>query len=617
MSYSWIFDQTPASRSRRGGNPAEFAFEGDLETFVREVVQNANDQGTGDVGVEFAFRELRGQELSDFLETASWRTLEPHLRAASDSPQGASIAQTLDQLERREKLLLLRVEDRYTVGLTGDEYEDESHFTALCKDTLYSHKQRGSAGGSYGLGKSVLWSFSGLSSVLFSSNLHDEPPGKSSPRLIGRTELPSHELRKNGESRWYTGSGWFGEPVSTDGGHRAESVWGRNAERLSERLWLSRPAVSGTSILILGFRDPTEDTERPADDFAKRIRDASVKFFWPALVRKFETLRLNARGTGTSFSAAPDEVEEVAPFADCYRGRQQANGALEKPGDVVRREIEFDLPGKREGSPRKKHKGRVTLLVRWASSDDNSSLQDHVAMFRGSGMVVRYWRKSRLAVGARPFHAVVIAGHGHEPSERNAADNATEEFLRASEPPGHDKWQSTKGLKEEYKRGYKSALDDLHSKIRGELQDLVTPKPSVGQRGPDKLRKRFPLKAPRPDSPNPPPPTPFHFEGLSAVFREGRWLFSGKIRTTAEDHKGWTADVSVTRTTEDNRRLEDVPVCSLNVVDCKGTVSVLNGQGRIEVEPDTDEVDFEGETEVLAGVDAGEIELGIQGHVLG
>ncbi|MFW6053743.1 MAG: hypothetical protein ACOC9J_02910, partial [Persicimonas sp.] len=41
---AWIFDPTPASGKRRGGNPSEYAFEGDLETFVREVIQNANDQ---------------------------------------------------------------------------------------------------------------------------------------------------------------------------------------------------------------------------------------------------------------------------------------------------------------------------------------------------------------------------------------------------------------------------------------------------------------------------------------------------------------------------------------------------------------------------------------------
>ena len=59
----WIFDQLPPSGARRGGDPSEHAFRHDLETFVREVVQNANDQSLGRPEVHFALMELSGAEL--------------------------------------------------------------------------------------------------------------------------------------------------------------------------------------------------------------------------------------------------------------------------------------------------------------------------------------------------------------------------------------------------------------------------------------------------------------------------------------------------------------------------------------------------------------------------
>src|SRR5205085_2402474 len=144
--------------------------------------------------VHFRFVELSGEKLDTFLQAVAWRSLEPHLRAAASTRGGRNLKPFLEDFDRRRKLVVLVVEDRHTVGLTGDELDGDSHFRALCKDTLFSHKKSEGAGGSYGLGKSVLWTFSGLSLVLFNSNLSSEAKGQTSPRLFGRVELPTHEV---------------------------------------------------------------------------------------------------------------------------------------------------------------------------------------------------------------------------------------------------------------------------------------------------------------------------------------------------------------------------------------------------------------------------------------
>ena len=268
--FSWIFDAIPPSGARRGGDPAEHVFTRNLDTFVREVVQNANDQRIGKAPPEIHFRffELRGAALESFLAKVSWPMLEPHLRAAGGARGGRAIRRFLEDMERSHRLVLLTIEDRHTVGLTGAESEEDSHFRALCKDTLFSHKRHAGAGGSYGLGKSVLWAFSGLSTVIFNSVLHEHPEGCRSPRMIGRVELPSHKVG----SAWYSGSGWFGKPVKTNGGERAESIWHLDASLEARELFLTREEhATGTSILPWDSTIPQAMTS-PRFLFCQRIR---------------------------------------------------------------------------------------------------------------------------------------------------------------------------------------------------------------------------------------------------------------------------------------------------------------------------------------------------------
>ncbi len=260
----WVFDELPPSGARRGGNPSEHAFRRDLESLVREVVQNANDQSVAWPRIGFRLRCLEGEALERYLRAIRFDTLEPHLEGASRARGGAALSDFLEGLRRENRALVLDVEDRGTKGLVGHESEGESHFRALCKDTLYSHKSSEAAGGSYGLGKSVLWTFSGLSTVLFNSVLLETLDGQESPRLIGRTELPSHATE---DGTWYTGSGWFGRVAKVRGrGTRAESVWGDEARGAAEALRIDRdPDHTGTTNPNRRLpRNPTREEEAPS-----------------------------------------------------------------------------------------------------------------------------------------------------------------------------------------------------------------------------------------------------------------------------------------------------------------------------------------------------------------
>lgn len=607
----WIFDLPPASQARRGGDPSSHVFERDLATFVREVVQNANDQAIAQPTVVFRILDLAGDALHEFLDALSWSTLAPHLSAAArEGNRGASIKAALDELDDTDQLLLLVVEDRGTIGLTGGEAEDDSHFTALCRDTLYSHKADSGAGGSFGLGKSVMWSFSGISTVLFNSTLSTEAPGQTSPRLIGRTELPSHAIDVAGKETWYTGQGWLGAPVDAERGRRAESLWNRDARALAKRLHLSRDDVTGTSIGIVGFRDPTSDEELTPDAFLARMGRAAVENFWPAMSRPMEPLSIGVDAPDDELRMlAPDLVDDLQPFVHCLRHAERAGEALEEVGDVARADVPIEIPAMRGENGHDAVTGRVTLLA--TLLDEPTAYSDQIAMFRGPGMVVRYWSIRRLALGAPSFCAVLLCGHARSWlfEDADATDGYVEAFLRAAEPPGHDKWHSTPVLKTRYKRGYRKGIETMQKQVRQALKQLVIPTPAAGRRGPDKLRKRFPVGSSEGGSTGR-LASPFVFEDVTLTWSGTRWTFFGRIRPVEATDAPWSARLFLQPVAEDGQRLASrVPI---DVFDADIPCELSDGEATLEAGRETQGVEFSGES---ASIREGEVELVVRGEL--
>ncbi|MBL8949923.1 MAG: hypothetical protein JNK82_04040 [Myxococcaceae bacterium] len=599
---TWVFDALPPSGARRGGDPSEHVFKHELDTVVREVVQNANDQRVGAPRIDFTARELSGPELSAFQAALQFDALEQHLTAAGKSRLGKRIAARLRELKAGRRLTVLRVEDRNTVDLTGDESEGESHFRALCKDVLFSHKHVASAGGSYGLGKSVLWTFSGLSTVVFNSIPTELPAGKKAPRLIARAELPSHTTA----GQPFAGAGWFGVPTAARGGERAESVWSLHAAQAARELGVEREQLdSGTSILILDFREPAADEDAPPKVLESRIREAAVRWFWPAMLFEGRALRVS---TQRNQDLDPRFSSEVLPFIRCFDARKSGRDALEEPGDVVARDLELELPARRDGSPART--GRVRLVVRLASEDEASSHTGHVAMFRGAGMVVRYWDRTSLSSRNRPFHAILLAGEARDLEHVDDADRAVEAFLRDAEPPGHDEWESTPGLKETWARGYAKALEQLKTRVTQTLKDLLSPTVTYGSRGPELLMKRFPFGARGTPGSG---PAAFHFHDLQARLVEGAWRFKGQL-APAGGRGAWTATVALKELGDDGAVVRGLEVRRLESGRSGARITLHDGVATVTVERGIDALAFEGESEVLARpAEAGALSLEVTG----
>ncbi|AGB17588.1 hypothetical protein Halru_3022 [Halovivax ruber XH-70] len=609
----WFFFSGGPGAPRYGDDPTKHAVDHDTEAFVREVLQNANDQGLPNdnpVEVTFRFVTLTGAEKEEFLDGLGWDNgLGKRIRAVGDTHNGHRYERVVERVDDPDaELRLLVVEDRNTTGLTGS-WDEDSNYAALVRDELYSSKQDDTAGGSYGLGKSVLWTFSSASTVVFNSHLaHGENEGDS-PRLVARSKFPTHQLPE--DETTYQGAGWLCEPIETEDGPRPESFWGEQASRLAEQLHVDRPAVSGTSAMVVEFQDPTRDERPDLEDLAQEFVDASVKYFWPAIYRG--DLDITVETPDDTLTADVENVPAIRPFVEAYDQRTTDTQTLVDPGDVAGLDIPFKLPPRADGA--ETPDGSVRLSTRLSSPADDDTYLNNVALFRGAGMVVKYYDQSRVAYGDRNFFGVLAAGEARPEGKPSESDREIDRFLRFAEPPEHDEWESTENLREQYQRGFRMALDDVFGTLRDGLRHLIS-KGNNDDSLSDNVLNRFPIHGSGSPRSTASPAEPVFEIDSSSHFDGDAWAISGRIEVLSEEFGVWSSDISLTGVGEDGSRYEEIPLDHVEVEQSGVSVSFEEGRAHLVANGDVDEVSFSGRTHPdeaadLVHGDVGETQLEI------
>lgn len=598
----WFFFDGGPSAPRYGDDPTKHAVDHDTESFVREVLQNANDQGLNNddpVKVTFRFLSLRGDDRREFLDALQWNDgLGTHVTSVAESTRGRGYDRILERLNDPDsELRLLVVEDSNTTGLTG-EWDDDSNYAALVRDELYSSKQDDTAGGSYGLGKSVLWTFSGLSTVVFNSYPADSGDHLAEPpRLVARTKLPTHQIQH--DTTTYQGAGWLCHPNTTDDGVRPDAIWGDEAAELAERLRANRPAESGTTAMVVGFRDPTRDARPELEELADEFVEAAVKYFWPALYH--DDLRVSVETPEGTREASVDDVPAIRPFVSCYIDRYDVDETLNEPGDIAGLDVPVELPPHAHGSPTPA--GPVRLAARLASPADDDTYLNRVALFRGTGMVVKYYDQSRVAFGDRNFHAVLACGEARTDGLSTDSDREIDRFLRFAEPPEHDDWISTENLRENYQRGFRRALEEMFSTTRDGLRHLVAKSNGGTDALSERVLKRFPIHSDDGRRRSIASPSRVFDIESTTRFDGTRWQLSGHVDPTEDEFEGWTAEVSLTGIGEDGSQYDDVPIESITTDHEDVTVTTDDGIARIVAGPGANAVSFEGTSQSIGDGD--------------
>ncbi|SED32472.1 helix-turn-helix domain-containing protein [Rhodococcus koreensis] len=501
----WHHRPAHADGGREYGNAAAFAFQADLSVLAREATQNSLDErfdATSPVRVDYTLHELTGKHLTSFLAAIQWGELEAHLTSAASAEQkvSRSLRAALDDLEEQQTLLLLRIEDYNASGLTGPEYSD-GRFAAVVRRQLDSHKQSGlRSGGSYGLGKATLWATSRFGLVLMNSTLSTPHEGRTERRLVGRLDLPWHEV----DGTPFAGPAWFGEP-DTEPDHRGTSrSWWADEETV-RRLGLDRISTEpGTSFLIVGAHDASGDAgtlEEMHDKLVRSLADG----FWAAMVggltagplmqASVTTLRddkvVVAKETVDPNSHHPALSRAMRAYLD-----NATVNELTAADQVAIAEVPLVVtPLKGQG--RRKGKGVLhnsILLITPAAESAEST--NRVTFMRGNRMTIVEHRPREIPLGTPPFQAVLLAGYatGRDDDDVTVA----EAFLRASEPPEHDRWDRTEELTSSYEKGAITRLREFRAEIDKAVRGLVGEREVERGGGPKALRELLRLDAPHP-----------------------------------------------------------------------------------------------------------------------
>lgn len=601
MSLAWVFDPAPPSGKRTGGDPAEYSFKGRIDILVRETVQNSLDaRRSWDEPVEVTFRivDLDGQALQDFRAALDWAGLDDNLSAVPAERGGLAIERARTELEQGA-LRLLVIEDRGTRGLEGSEQRrnnaEANPYCALVRDELYSDKADSTAGGSFGLGKSVLWAFSGLKTVLFCSVPSSPPEGCEGVRFVGRVALPWHETAQDGKC---TGDGWFGVPVHPGTPERhADSAWGAAAGSVPSATFCARaPSDPGLTAVVVGFSAPGEE-DSGAEALGETILHSAIESFWPALVdgrlhTHVETWQNAERRTVTA--ADPLATAGFSELGGMLKSFRQ--GILEQrerlaPGEAAVVWVPLHLPERIVDEKHAPCQSKAAVLIRILDDgEDTPDLVNKIFRFRRPGMVVRSDRAS-LSLGSRPYVCAVLVGEaaGNDPMSVRA-----EQFLRAAEPPAHDEWvHDTKRMKDEYKTyGTKKLLADFEKAIREAIAKLVSVPDEDGGRLPKAILKYLRFSSVGGGGND-------HYISVTherAVVRDGRWQFKARCRRIRTTDEPWHVAVRL-RYGRDGGGADALHAIGTLSAEGATRTAIRNGDGLVEFPATVSSAIIEGDTE--------------------
>ncbi|WP_426569427.1 helix-turn-helix domain-containing protein [Streptomyces canus] len=557
LPVTWYHRPGYPDGGRELGNAAAFAFDADVQVLARETCQNSLDERLTENGrpvrVRYTLHELTGEHLDAFRDAILWNDLFPHYSAVSELAGNQKVGRVVDagvrDMYEKGRLVLLRVDDYNASGLTGDDYAD-GKFAAVVRRQLESLKSGRSAGGSYGLGKATLWATSALGLVLINSTLSVPHEGRTERRVIGRLELPWREV----DGRPYAGPAWFGRPDPDSPGAEVARSWWADEETVA-RLHLSRDNDEpGTSFLIVGAHDVAsleastsdlddENVEEEGDEdtrdirrMHKRLVQALGRDFWAAMTSgggRLPLLEVSVRALrndgevvvgDTKVDPSVEQPSRTRALRAYYEGTTVDR--LTEAGQVAARNVPLKLPlsGGAAGGTLGTH--QAVLLVTEAAGDNDKPI-NQVHSLRGNRMTVRKATVPRLPIGTNPFQAVLLAGEAAGEAAPFAKE--AEEFLRAAEPPEHDRWGQTEELTLRWSPSAYRRIEGLTREVNNVVRELVARPRRSNREGGEALRKALTVKN-RPKAKVPTGPVIPVLHGLDATIGEaGEWRITAEV----------------------------------------------------------------------------------------
>ena len=448
------------------------------DIFFREALQNSIDEAKpgSPASVRISLIALKGKERESFLEAFGWEEFRKQLALqgiAGEQPPGRRRA--LKAIDSGEDLLLLRYEDRGTSGLVGDEWNPRvSNFASFFRTAGVGVKREANRAGSHGIGKQVWQSQSDIHAFIALTRCKNEKDQLEN-RLYGLTNLGTRFER---DTKFAPTAG-FGVESNEKGSPATASVWSPDQGVLRDLQLGDRPGPQergaksatipfpgnsepGTVFVVPAFQIGEIDTD--SDDDHLLIAKVIAKWFWPAIC--MNRLQVVIDSGREAYEVDPVNDERLAdsdfdprPHARVLKASLEGQvnlvtGKFEAPKKAP---LRWDLAMKAGKPPRcdsadhqksPRHEtpnGSATVALR---SDEGA--RGGIAIFRGSGMVIRY---EAGVPGLAGFVATGEAAAYVTNAQPSPKLSNLESVLRLCEPPNHTKWDPRSGhptLKEHF-----------------------------------------------------------------------------------------------------------------------------------------------------------------------
>ncbi len=536
----WEFFERPTAGDGYAAAQSRIIIEGDhsitpFEVFIREVLQNSLDasRDAQKVTVRFRVRTINqpGQR-GLFLEGVGWSKLKERVAAANRVRNARLEPPEFGDPSNLEAhpLRVLEITESGTIGLVGPETvrteSDERYlpggtpkaYLALTREDARREKQGLGSGGTYGLGKAVLWAASSVQTVVFFSRL-SAPENGTTHRLAAQARLGPHFLN----NQPYRGLGYGGD--RRDGWCRP--IRDEPARALASKLGVD-PRIaetdSGTTIII-PFWTPPESDQSNLQEHALIARYAA-RYFWPAVVDdRLEVIAVSNEGNEIS---AADNLGHYEPFIQLY---QRVKNGVRGPNDVPAENLDFTVP---KGPP-PRTEGPTQTYARVAmtfvsEAEVREDFNRKVACIRGQGMVVGYAKMTGNTL-VRPFVGLALGGRAADSTMNGVRGDV---LLGFSEYVTHTRWDEKSNSLRHWPQA-RPVVRDILTRMRDYFlkhSREETPEPS-NDLGPIEDGLKFPGLG----GTGPPPPPPHGVPKLHTheFVRQGdRFRFEVRARVEAD-----------------------------------------------------------------------------------
>ena len=421
---AWCLYSEPFART---GNIAAEGFRkllgrptlGLLQTVIREAMQNSIDAATPEGGLDVLLR-------TRVLSSSQLRWLSKDL--FGELPKEGDASAELRGLLKSGNVRVFEICDFGTIGLGGPtradapvERSEEPDFVNFLRN-VGAARDTHQGGGTYGYGKTSLYSLSACSTIVVDTQTRYE--GHPVRRMMACQLGSAYDGDSSVGRRRFTGRHWWG---ASDGDGGVDPLSGNDAAVAASQLGLPErtPDRQGTSILILAPRIQEESDDAPT---GADLVETVLWNFWPrmcACVKPGRRLNVQISVDGEDIPCpAPEEFPPLDLFADAFKA------CREREGDCVR-EIRSVRPKKLLGHLAIRHGMRADrhpVALRAKSAIPRQA--SHIALMRPVELVVRYMPGEPFPDRRFEWGGVFICSD-EDDVERAFAD---------SEPPAHDDW---------------------------------------------------------------------------------------------------------------------------------------------------------------------------------